>query len=114
MDSASSLSTDTSTALLSTASTTSSPAIPQPPTDDMQSIDSEDSEPPNEDSQMTDSQMTDFGSLDETIYQFIEDHATHNLPLRRQIETLLQASPRPFSTFAEFIDCLGDKDAQIM
>ena len=77
----------------------------------MQSMDSDASDTPNEDSQMTDSQMTDFGGLDEMIYQFIEDHATHNLPLRRQIEALLQASPRPFSTFAEFLDCLGDKDA---
>ena len=104
IDSTASHSTDNSTALLSTASH-STPPHTLDDDDDMHSLASTDST-----HQQNDSQMTDFGGLDELIYQFIEDHATDNAPLRRRIEALLQQSPRPFRTFAEFEDLIGAKD----
>ena len=48
------------------------------------------------------SQLTDFGGIDELIYQFIDDHASTNPHLRNRMESLLKQTPRPFSSFAEF------------
>lgn len=53
---------------------------------------------PNQDN----SQLTDFGGLDEQIYQFIEEQAPNNPAMRHRIETLLNLQPRPFTTFEEF------------
>ena len=50
------------------------------------------------------SQLTDFGGLDELIYQYIEDHAADSPTPRCRIEALLLQNPRPFTSYAEFYE----------
>ena len=93
-----------STALLSTASPTSS--FTNQFEDDAMSHSSTATTSYNDNSQ-----LTDFGGLDELIYQYIEDHTADNPTLRRRIEALLHQQPRPFTSYAEFYEHVSKWEA---